>query len=547
MRKSIEFWPDLPTKFESIVAEVERVYNPPVITYSLVHLSQGAKEYKNLESIMEISRYGSLGKLLRVTGLVMKFVSLLKSKTTVESKELNAVDLKRAEGAWVRSIQVDSFPNEYGKLVSENNLVYKSQLILFLDEDKLIRCRGRLNEDKLPLEMKNPLLLPTRHPFTDLVINERHQRVHHNGVQETLASIREEFWILKGCEAVQKVLRKCVICKRYEGKPYSTPLIPDLPEERVSDDPPFTHTGIDFAGPLYAKTRSAGEDKVAKCYVCVFTCASTRALHLEVTKDMSVATFLQAFRRFCGRRGLPSTLMTDNAKTFKASAAEVKKVVHSEEIHRYLTNRKVTWQFIVEKAPWWGGYWERMVGIVKRCLKKTIGRCTLTIEELSTVMIEIESTLNNRPLTYLYSDDEGVSQVLTPAHLIYGRRLTTNPSSRQFEVMSTAKTLTRRVKYQFQLLSNFARQWQREYLLSLRERTINKSRGQQTQQIKVGDIVVLKEDCTSRCMWKLAKVLELLKGRDEMIRAAKVQLLSKDKITSIRRPIQHLIPLEVNN
>lgn len=82
----------------------------------------------------------------------------------MESKELNAVDLRRAEEAWVRSIQLNSFPNEYGKLVSENNLVYKSQLILFLAEDKLICCRGRLNEAKLSFQIKNPLLLPTHHP-----------------------------------------------------------------------------------------------------------------------------------------------------------------------------------------------------------------------------------------------------------------------------------------------------------------------------------------------------------------------------------------------
>lgn len=147
-----------------------------------------------------------------------------------------------------------------------------------------------------------------------------------------------------------------------------------------------------------------------------------------------------------------------------------------------------------------GGYWEQMVGIVKRCLKKTVGRCTLTVDELTTVMIEIESTLNNRPLTYLYSDDEGVLQVLTPAHLIYGWCLTSSPSSRQFKVMNTAKMLTRRVKYQFQLLSYFVKQWQRDYLLSLRERTIKMSRGHKMQQIKVEDIVILKEDCTSRCM-----------------------------------------------
>jgi len=71
--------------------------------------------------------------------------------------------------------------------------------------------------------------------------------VKHNGIQETLALIRENFWVVKGREAVKKVLRKCVVCKRYEGKPYPTPMIADLPTEPVSTQPPFTHVGVDFA------------------------------------------------------------------------------------------------------------------------------------------------------------------------------------------------------------------------------------------------------------------------------------------------------------
>lgn len=279
--------------------------------------------------------------------------------------------------------------------------------------------------------------------------------------------------------------------------------------------------------------------------MCLFTCASTRALHLEVVKDLSASTFLLAFRQFCGRRGLPSTMISDNAKTFKASAAEIQKVVHSEEIHDYLTNQKVIWKFIVEKALWWGGFWERLVGMVKRCLRKAVGRSTLTVEELRTVVVEIESTLNNRPITFLYDDEQGVSRALTPADLIYGHRLAVTPSSRQFEVDSTAKGLTRRSRYQYQLLKNFIRQWRNDYLLSLRERAINHG-CQKNLKIKEGDVVVLKEDGTACCLWKFAKMIELILGRDGRAQAAKVQLLSKDKITIIRRPVQHLIPLEVN-
>ena len=106
---------------------------------------------------------------------------------------------------------------------------------------------------------------------------------------------------------------------------------------------------------------------------------------------------------------------------------------------RYLTNNRVTWRFIVDRAPWWGGFWERMVKTVKQSLKKAIGRTTLTYDELNMILIELESIVNTRPITYVYDDNESVSYPLTPSDLIYGRKIT----SSHFEVVSTNHVLTR--------------------------------------------------------------------------------------------------------
>ena len=113
-----------------------------------------------------------------------------------------------------------------------------------------------------------------------------------------------------------------------------------------------------------------------------------------------------------------------------------------------MTNQQVEWKFIVEKAPWWGGYWERLVQSVNCCLKKTIERATLSFEELATVLVEIESTLNNRPLTYLYGDEECPSQAVTPADLIYGHKIAETATNQQYETVSTAKSLTKRARHQ---------------------------------------------------------------------------------------------------
>ena len=121
-------------------------------------------------------------------------------------------------------------------------------------------------------------------------------------------------------------------------------------------------------------------------------------------------------------------MLTDNAKTFKSASVDVKKISKSSEVKKYLANRQIDWQFIMEQAPWWGGFWERLVRSVKRCLKKSVGRSLLTFEELRTLVVEIEATLNNRPLTYIYDDEEGLSYPLTPADLIYRKIPKITPS-----------------------------------------------------------------------------------------------------------------------
>ena len=462
--------------------------------------------------------------------------------------QLNAVELNEAEQSWIKSIQAESFESELRNL--EDSRLPSTQLVkqlgLFLDEHSIVRCEGRICNSSLPEASKRPVLLLSRHHFTQPVIQEGHKAVHHNGVRDTLNCIRERFWILRVRESMKRVIKQCVICKKLEGKPFRTPKTPHLPAARVGDAPPFAHTGIDFAGLLCTASNSDKKTESSKVYVCLYTCASSRAVHLELVPGLSVPTFLQSFRRFVARRGLTVKLISDNAKTFKSSAGEVAKIARSSEVQTQLANKGVSWDFIVERPPWHGGFWERMVRCVKRCLKKSIGRTSLTFEELRTILVEVEATLNNRPLTYTYDDEEGVSCPLTPADLIYGSRISSTVNDKHFEIVSTNRSLTKRAKYHQQLLHQFTRQWRNEYLTSLRERNAD-MRGAEQVPISVGDIVILKNESSPRLFWKVARVEELLPGRDNVIRSARICVLSESnkKTMLLRRPVQHLIPLEV--
>ena len=224
----------------------------------------------------------------------------------------------------------------------------------------------------------------------------------------------------------------------------------------------------------------------------MFTCAATRAIHLELVNDLNISSFLLAFRRFCGRCGLPATLLSDNAKTFKSAAKEVCSILQSREVLVYLSNNRITWTFIVERAPWWGGFWERLIQSVKKCLRKSVGRSTLSFDQLNTLLVEIEAIINSRPLMYVYPDSEGVSYALSPSHLIHGRCLTTTPNSEHYEVVSTHNSLVHRNKQQKHLRNQFLCLWRKTYLLSLREHHSITKRQNKNSVVAVGDVIVLK-------------------------------------------------------
>ncbi len=396
-----EDWPSNPGQNENedqhANEELSKPKPEPQITRSLANASAQSKV--NLDEFIDCTRFSSKTKLLRVTAYAMRFINIVK-RIERTSGELTADELRNAEKLWVRSVQYSCFQEEHDHLsglnTREPQLV--KQLGLFEDEEGIIRCQGRINQSSVPQSSKQPVLLPSKHYFTDLVIVAHHASVHHDGIRETLNSVRERYWIVRGREAVKRVTRSCKVCRRYEGKPFGAQCFPQLPASRVSDAPPFTNTGIDFAGPLYVKLNRQVETEKQKAYVCLLTCASTRAIHLELVPRLTVPAFLQAFRRFVARRGLTTRLLSDNAKTFKAAAKEVSKITRVKEVKRYMADKGVAWEFIIEKAPWQGGFWERLVRSVKRCLKKVVGRAFLTFEELRTVLIEIEGTLNNRPL-----------------------------------------------------------------------------------------------------------------------------------------------------
>ena len=180
----------------------------------------------------------------------------------------------------------------------------------------------------------------------------------------------------------------------------------------------------------------------------------------------------------------------------------------SQEVQRFVAHKKIVWRFILERAPWFGGYYERMVQLMKRLLRKILGRARLDFEELTTVIAEVEGTINSRPLAYLNPED--FVEPLTPAHLLIGRLILTLPSQEEFneEDEYDASIVEKRARYLRTLLGHFWRRCSNEYLLSLREHHHSRVTNEKGRDIESRDIVIVKDENSCRGEWKVAVVEE---------------------------------------
>ena len=222
------------------------------------------------------------------------------------------------------------------------------------------------------------LLLQMLHHVADMIILHRHSFVSHNGTNETLAELRQNYWLPRGRQLVGKLIHTCRICKWYKGIGYEIRKLADLPEGRVQGPTAFADIGIDFASSLYVKS----EGDLQKTYFCIFTYSASRAVHLQTMPNLSTAALIHCLKRFIARRGLPNRITSGNAKTFKKANKEIWRILKDAEVQGYITQRNIVWKFILERAPWFGRFCERMVQMVKQPLRKILGNATLNCVKL---------------------------------------------------------------------------------------------------------------------------------------------------------------------
>ena len=219
----------------------------------------------------------------------------------------------------------------------------------------------------------------------------------------------------------------------------------------------------------------------------MFTCSLSRTIHLELVSNQTTEEFGTAFKRLIAKRRAPDKIYSDNAKTFIASWKWVKKLNKSEELNHFFNFMNKEWKFNLTRVPWWSGQFEGMVSLVKNALCKTVGKATLSWRELEEVLLDVENSLNNWPLTYVEDDVE--YPILTPNTLVIGQNLMLPDENLEIE----NKYLCKRFNYIRKCTEAAWLRCRIEYVKSFRDPHNMKTKDPMST-VKVGEVVVIHSD-----------------------------------------------------
>ena len=447
-----------------------------------------------LESV-EAKLTFSLQKAVRVVAWMRRFVnnSLPSRRNKRSSGPLTTEETERQRRFWAKQAQD-------GCEIEDD----RAALNLQPNKDGLLECRGRV-------QGYYPVYLPDTHMFSVRVVEEAHIQTLHGGVGLTMAKVRGRYWIPRLRRLVKKVRRNCHGCKRFQAIAYAAPPPADLPTTRTEGTNPYQVVGVDYAGPLRYRI---SQEREGKGYVLLYACSLTRGVYLDLLPNLETSECLLSLKQFIARRGRPDRIYSDNGRTFVGAARWMRAVAQDERIQNYLSVHQIRWQFNLSRAPWWGGQFERMIGLVKSALNKTIGNGMLRWKELQEVLFDVEVTLNNRPLSYVEEDVQ--FPLLTPNAMLFAN----SNILPELQPHASRATVRRRAKHLLKCKEAMWGRWTREYFIrGLRERH-RALVGVGGASPKVGDVVIVKSEERNRGKWPLGIVESLIVGNDGVVRGS---------------------------
>ena len=477
-----------------------------------------------------INHYSSWWRLTRAVAWLLRLKSRLRGKQD-SIGDIQIKEFLEAENIILTHEQDCSFQQE--KVDLSTGLLRRNSDIYRLDPEihnSLLRVGGRLENSSLTYSVKHPIILPAKGRVTDMLIQKVHAELGHGGREHVLSELRRKFWIVKGNSAVRRVLSGCLQCKRIRQPPERQKMA-NLPQDRVSAlEPPFTYTGTDLFGPFFT---TRGRSQI-KRYGVIFSCLSTRAVHIEVASSLSTDSFICAFRRFLARRGAVKMVRSDQGSNLMGAKRELaRELAHlaekSSAVQKEMLMRNVQWVFNPPHASNFGGAWERMIRSTRKILDFILHLQRLTDETLHTFLCEVEFILNSRPLTPVSADPRD-QRPLTPNDILVLRNTEIPVGLFQKDDLLSKKHW-RQAQY---LAEQFWARWKKSYVPLLQERAVEQ---RSKRNLMVGDVVVLVDKSVPRGNWPFGLIKQLKISSDGLVRSATVFTGGK----TLKRPVNKMV------
>ena len=573
-------WPKLPAVIEKIKDEAS-VTEEPVLYEDDIALYAAQLQALDRERTLEASvfkstqkeevdepfncrklleRCSSLHSVRGVITRVRRFVELLRRRARKEecpdmTAPLTVEEVNQADKLLCRATQLQHLAKEVAALRADKGLprgsVLKDLPAYFDSATGLIRLRTRLHRaSSLTFDYSNPIIIPRSELAKKLVL-ETHVKRFHASQRTTFNVLRQHYWFCGGFRYVKDLVRTTCKTPRCRYVKYICPTMSPLPDIRIDDPQPWRNVGVDYLGPNLCKHECLGEgsssgtsrcphEKTFKVWQAVFTCFHTRAIHVETVSSCSTEAFLMAFRRFVGTHGRPMIFYSDKAKTFTAADSQLRALL-STQLSTITGDTlgglsPVEWRFSTPTAPWANGCTERLVGVFKKQFKVMLQKHLLTLAQMQTLVIELQSSINDRPLGVTREDLEG--PLITPNLLVYGREKNPlrTPGAAALARMPVSKMWLHRKR----ILAQFWSKWQSDYLNTLS--VTNKWLQKDPTILKVGDVVILKPETLEKNQWRIARITDLHRNLDGVLTTATVLLPSKAVLTRTLRQIALLEP-----
>ena len=457
---------------------------------------------------------------------------LLHRDVTIGS--ITVEELKHSEEIILSHVQAVSFSAEIasivaGRSVSKCSKLYKLHPIL--NDSRLLVVHGRLTHADILQRHKYPVIVPYDHPIASQIVRDIHGSAHL-GQEWVVSIVRNMFWITNIRNIVRRVSRDCVICKKRFSMPGHQQMA-DLPLSRVNPyHPPFFAIGLDCFGPYFVKY---GRGTI-KRYGCVFSCFTTRAVHIETIDSLETDSLINALRRFVARRGTPDSIFCDNGTNLTGACKELKsslKCLSQDALHNHCLANDIRWNFVPPQASHMGGVYERMIRTIRKVFTGILNPNTrLTDEILQTVFCEVEGIINGRPITKVSTDVDDMA-ALTPNHLLLLRGdIKSAPG-----VFSQGNVYRKRWRHVQSLANLFWKRWLSSYIPDLQRRI---KWHEKCRNLSIGDLVLICDVSAPRGSWPLGLIKEVNVSRDNLVRSARV----KTARTELVRPVTKLVLLE---